>query len=329
MDRIVSFGEALVDMLSSRLDGQSGDSTETFSKFPGGAPANVAAAVGKLGGASFFVGKIGADSFGAFMLNALSAAKANTDYVVQSSAGKTALAFVSLDSEGERSFEFYRNQTADLLFAADDFQDECFSEPGIFHFCSNTLTDSDIRQATLQGIEKARAAHFIISFDVNLRTNLWADNDPYIAIKECAGKAHILKMCTQELKFLARQSSETEVIHALLEAGVKIILVTDGAQTLRYYTPEHSGAIEPQAVSVVDSTAAGDSFVGGFLYALANKEVTKTGLPTQVSRIAELEAMLTFASSCGAYTAAHKGAFTALPSQEQLETFNKGELGLA
>jgi sugar/nucleoside kinase (ribokinase family) len=192
MKKVIAFGEALIDMLSTTVTDESNQTHEAFIKFPGGAPANVAAAVGKLGAPSYFAGKVGQDMFGDFLIETLQACNVKTDYMLQTSEAKTALAFVSLDGEGERSFEFYRDASADLLFTAEDFQDAWFEEPGLFHFCSNTLTQSQIRDVTIAGIRKAREAGFLISFDVNLRHNLWPKTEDVNPIRHFKHVWHVV-----------------------------------------------------------------------------------------------------------------------------------------
>ncbi len=320
MLKVISFGEALIDMLSNTVnEPQSSDKVESFTKFPGGAPANVAAAVAKLGGRSYFAGKVGADMFGNFLKDSLSAMGVNTEYLLQTCEAKTALAFVSLDARGERSFEFYRNPSADLLFRAREFRAAWFDEPGIFHFCSNTLTEQSILEATREGIKTAKAAGFLISFDVNLRLNLWPDNaDPFAPIWACAEQADLVKLCVEELDFLCRHQSEAEVLQRLLDAGVSLILVTDGGEPLRYFTPSGSGSVLPPKVRMVDSTAAGDAFVGGLLYRLSELDITITELKRLGDDTETLENILRFAGACGAHAVTRKGAFSSLGSLDDL-----------
>lgn len=326
MIKVISFGEALVDMLSSRVgedqSEHSGSVNERFTKFPGGAPANVAAAIGKLGGDSYFAGKVGADMFGDFLIESLEALDVRTDYVKQTSEAKTALAFVSLDSTGERSFEFYRGPSADLLFTPNEFQPEWFNGQGIFHFCSNTLTEPGILEATQAGLEKARAAGWLVSFDMNLRNNLWPKGtDAFAPVWACVEQADLVKLSTEELTFLCRDKNETEVLQRILNSGASLVLVTDGEKPLRYFTPCHYGSIEPRNVQMVDSTAAGDAFIGGLLYQLSDRDITAANLKALGEDPEKLEDILTFASACGAHAVTHAGAFTSLPNLEEVSAY--------
>jgi fructokinase len=335
MMKVISFGEALVDMLSNKLGAgsdvdQFGQEHERFTKFPGGAPANVAAAVAKLGGRSYFVGKVGADMFGDFLKRSLEQMRVHTDYLLQTKEAKTALAFVSLDNDGERSFEFYRAPSADLFFRSHEFQSAWFDEPGIFHFCSNTLTEPGILQATQAGLEKARAAGWLISFDMNLRLNLWpSGTDPFAPIWACVEQADLVKLSAEELTFLCRHEDEAQVLQRIMAAGAALILVTDGGKPLRYYTAHHDGTVQPPSVKVVDSTAAGDAFVGGLLYRLSELDISVAGLTELSAEKDTLEVVLKFASACGAHAVTHAGAFTSLPNLQDVGNLeNHRETGL-
>src|SRR6187551_798775 len=139
MRPILCFGEALIDFLAR--PGDTPDAPRAFLQFAGGAPANVAVAVARLGGDARFVGMLGADMFGDMLAAQLRDAGVDIRHVRRTSAAKTALAFVSLDADGERSFSFYRPPAADLLFAEDDFAPRAFDEAVVFHVCSNSLTE--------------------------------------------------------------------------------------------------------------------------------------------------------------------------------------------
>ena len=318
MKKVISFGEALIDMLSNRTAGEHLDAPETFTKYPGGAPANVAVAVAKLGGEAYFAGKVGADMFGDCLRDEMATAGVKTDYLLQTTEAKTALAFVSLDEQGERSFEFYRPPSADLLFRPEEFLNDWFAEPGLFHFCSNTLTEASIRAATLAGINRAKAAGFLISFDINLRPNLWpADGDPLSSIWAAIEHTDLLKLCTEELAFLCRDQDEESVIRRILDSGVSLILITDGGNPLRYIGREIQGALQPPEIRVVDSTAAGDAFTGGVLFALAEQGIDRDQLAA-LNDSARLEPILTLGMRCGAFAVSRKGAFAALPTLAEL-----------
>lgn len=338
MLKLIAFGEALVDMLSNRIEHREVDAHqpcsehETFTKFPGGAPANVAAAVAQLGGNSYMAGKIGDDMFGHFMRDSLRNAKVKDDYLLETDLAKTALAFVSLDASGERRFSFYRDPSADMLFDATEFDDQWFDTAGVFHFCSNTLTADAIYDATVAGINKAKSAGFCISFDINIRHNLWPKNrDALPLIWQCIEQTDVLKLSVEEMEYLCRDSNQTQVINRIFTAGVSLILLTDGAQPLQYFvphsaTPTDSGInhypankILPPKVKMVDSTAAGDAFVGGFLYQLCQQNISREQLAAFCQNTEQLITALRFSCQCGGFAASREGAFTSLPTLLDIE----------
>lgn len=321
MTKVMAFGEALIDFLSNgqtSLDGQ-----ESFTKFPGGAPANVAVAVARLGGNSHFAGQVGDDAFGHFLKDSLASYGVKTDTMLMTKAAKTALAFVSLDSTGERSFEFYRNPSADMLFRREDFKSEWFYAPqGVFHTCSNTLTDTDITSATMAGIVMAKAAGWIVSIDVNLRINLWpdhkVDSERVIAWMR---QGDVIKASLEELEVLSNEP--LSLIQELLADGVSLFVLTDGGNPVRYFNANGQGEIAAPKVEVKDTTAAGDAFVGGLLYQLAERGGDRAAL--QSFSEADLEACIRFAVACGAQSVTKAGAYPSLPTLAEatarLDTF--------
>jgi fructokinase len=315
----IAFGEVLIDMLSSRVGGDIGNTTEAFTKYAGGAPANAAVAVARLGGRSYMAGKIGDDMFGHFLRDELQAAGVNTTYLLDTTEAKTALAFVSLDASGERSFSFYRNPSADMLFRADEFQPQWFAEPGILHICSNTLTTPEIAAVTLAGVQMARAHGWLVSFDLNLRHNLWPLGQANTtAIWPVIAEADLLKMSKEELHYMCAGHSEDDTIKHLFESVARLLLITDGGNPLRVLvkTPDgyNESRLTPPAVTMIDSTGAGDAFVGGLLYQLSSQNIEAHQLADFCAETDRLHKALLFAARCGGYAAAHYGAFAAMPT---------------
>ncbi|SBS35823.1 5-dehydro-2-deoxygluconokinase [Marinomonas aquimarina] len=315
MTKVMAFGEALIDFLSNgetSLDGQ-----ESFTKFPGGAPANVAVAVARLGGNSHFAGQVGDDAFGHFLKDSLESYGVKTDSMLMTKEAKTALAFVSLDSTGERSFEFYRNPSADMLFRREDFKSEWFYAPqGVFHTCSNTLTDADITAATMAGILMAKAAGWIVSIDVNLRMNLWPNHQVDNArVLNWMRQGDVIKASLEELEVLSQDP--LALIEQLLADGVSLFVLTDGGNPVRYFSANGQGEIVAPTVAVKDTTAAGDAFVGGLLYQLAQCGGDREALKSFSD--AELADCIRFAVACGAESVTKAGAYPSLPNLEQAE----------
>ena len=317
--KLIAFGEALIDFLSNKSD--SANDHESFTKYPGGAPANVAVAAAKLGVDSHFVGQVGDDSFGHFLADCLGSYGVKTDNMRFAKDAKTALAFVSLDSEGERTFEFYRQASADILYCAEYFKAEWFNaSQGIFHTCSNTLTDADITQATLAGMALADQADWLISCDVNLRANLWPDNSPNKArVIDWMMQAHVIKASLEELAELSQDPMA--LIQQTLANKAQVFVLTDGANSVRYFTKSLTGEVQTPIVAVKDTTAAGDAFVGGLLAQLIR-------LAPTAKDCAELDqsswqSIIEYAVASGACAVTEFGAYPALPNSEQVQKMLK------
>lgn len=326
MQKVICFGEALIDLLSNKVKGQTSEH-ESFTKFAGGAPANVSVALAKLGGNSHFAGMLGEDMFGRFILDTLKEEGVKTDYTFFTALAKTGLAFVSLDEHGERSFEFYRPPAADLCFTPEHFKTDWFTDFGIFHFCSNSLTEADIAKTTQTGITMARENNWLISFDVNLRTNLWSkDAEPRQRISQFIPQADVIKVAIEELEFIANGEDHNKTINQILQTGCQLVIVTDGPKTLTWYSQNNNQSITPVKVTPVDSTAAGDAFVGGIIYQLSALLNDRQSFTHWLADPSNVNQVLQFASKCGAYAAAHAGAFPSLPNMQTLNDYFKGDL---
>lgn len=332
MRKIVCFGEALIDFLAQ--PSATPGAERAFIQHAGGAPANVAVAAARLGAPTQFVGMLGRDMFGDFLLESLEGAGVGTAHIVRTDEAKTALAFVALDHEGERSFSFYRPPAADLLFRAEHFEPDCFTGAAAFHVCSNSLTEAAIADATLAGMRIARDAGTLVSMDLNLRPVLWPDGvDPRPRLWNALQTADVVKLARNELEFLAAgfgggEDGERAVREKILEGATRWLVVTDGAAPLHWYGRDvggvaGSGSLEGFRVRALDTTAAGDAFVGGLLFHLAGAGVDAAGLPAFVGDRVAVEEALRFAAAVGALAVTRHGAFAAMPTHAQVQQLLK------
>jgi fructokinase len=321
MRDIVCFGEALIDFLAQPP--APGDAPPTFAQFAGGAPANVAAAVAKLGGAAAFVGMLSTDLFGDFLHDSLRSAGVKTDYIVRTDRANTGLAFVALDAHGERRFSFYRPPAADLLFRPEHFQPACFAAAAILHACSNSLTDEVVAQTTLEGMRRARAAGALVSFDLNWRAGLWDPRiDPRARLWAALREADLVKLCGAELALLAQPlGGEQALLDQLWRGRTALVVITDGAAPIRYYGRAHRASAPTFEVTARDTNAAGDAFIGGLLFWLAEHNIGSTALDALVADPDRIGAALRFAAACGAIAVTRHGAFAALPTMAEVRSF--------
>jgi len=320
--KIICFGEALIDMLAQ--PSPIPDVPHSFLPFAGGAPANVAVAVARLGGNGHFVGALGEDMFGDFLLQSLNEAGVGTDGVVRTDEARTGLAFVALDARGERSFSFYRPPAADMLFRAADFDRVGFADTRVFHVCSNSMSAHEIAGVTFEGMRRARAGGAMVSFDINLRPMLWPKGvDPAPYIWQALALADVVKFSREEFEWLCGASGldAAALIERLWQGPAQLVLITDGGQhPVRWYTRKDSGEVPTFEIEVRDSTAAGDAFVAGMLYQFTNGSGSGLALDAACAERALIENSLRFAAAVGALAATRKGVFTAMPGLAEVQS---------
>nr|WP_163503958.1 carbohydrate kinase [Halomonas socia] len=312
---VIAFGEALVDMLSSRL-GDTGDgAVEIFTPYAGGAPANVAVACARLGVPSRFLGMLGDDYFGDFLSAELAAHGVDTRGVVRTRQARTALAFVSRDAAGERTFDFYRPPAADLLYRLEHLPAGVFAEPAIVHFCTNSLTEPEIADTTLAMAEMAAKSGSLVSVDANLRHNLWETGAADISlVTELLDRAQLIKLSRDELDYLRADHPADAWINERLAGGVKLAVITNGPGKVEAFGAGQHLEVTPPRVQAVDTTAGGDAFIGGLLAMLA-----ETPGNDWWRDAARLTGYLEVACRCGAHAVTRPGAYAALPTRADLE----------
>lgn len=312
---VCCFGEVLIDFLQDPAD------SALFRRFAGGAPANVAVAVAKLGGDSQFIGMLGQDMFGDFLQLELQRYGVDCQAIARTSAAKTALAFVALDNKGDRSFSFYRPPAADLLYQPTDCPAGFWTEPGILHLCSNSLTEPSIAATSFALVQQAKQQGWLISVDANLRHNLWsggqADRGLVIALLQ---QADLIKLSEDELQFLANGQPSADWIAELLpqpaidgKAQPRWLVVTAGANEVQSCSPYQCLTVPVTPVQVLDTTAAGDAFVGAWLYQLSHQLASGQSLQSVLQDQSLTAQIVKGAIQAGSLTCQKYGSFAALP----------------
>ncbi|KAL2328863.1 hypothetical protein Fmac_022290 [Flemingia macrophylla] len=306
---IVSFGEMLIDFVPT-VSGVSLAEAPGFLKAPGGAPANVAIAVARLGGKAAFVGKLGDDEFGHMLAGILKENDVRADGINFDKGARTALAFVTLRADGEREFMFYRNPSADMLLTPEDLNLQLITSAKVFHYGSISLIVEPCRSAHLKAMEVAKEAGCLLSYDPNLRLPLWPSaEEARQQILSIWDKADVIKVSDVELEFLTGSDKIDDASAlSLWHPNLKLLLVTLGEHGSRYYTKNFHGSVEAYHVNTVDTTGAGDSFVGALLCKIVDDQSILEDEP-------RLREVLKFANACGAITTTKKGAIPALPTE--------------
>ncbi len=281
MSKLFSIGEALIDFIPQET-GKEIKNVSAFQPKCGGAPANVCGAFSKLGGESEMITKLGDDPFGEKLIDAFERFSIGHQYVKRTDEANTALAFVSLKADGNREFSFYRNPSADMLLRADEVEAEWFKECEILHFCSVALAYEPMRSAHDKAIACARENGAIISFDPNLRFPLWKDREALReTVRAYIPKSDIVKISDEELGFISGEEAGMDntaeqtdrAIAKLFTGNVKLIIYTAGSGGAYAYTKKGKTYAASEKVNAVDTTGAGDGFIGSFLYQLHRDEV--------------------------------------------------------
>lgn len=313
LSNVYTIGEALIDFIPD-MRGLELKDVVSFKKEAGGAPANVACAVAKLGGKSSFIGKFGADAFGDFLVETLEGAGVDTRHVLRTNEANTALAFVSLKADGDRDFSFYRNPSADMLLSEDEIDGDWFAAGDILHYCSVDLIEAPVKYAHLKAITAMKTAGGFVSFDPNVRLPLWQDPEQCRqTILQFIPLSHIVKISSDELAFITGIEDEQEAIASLFVGDVQAVVYTRGADGASWYTPNYQVTVPGQKVSVVDTTGAGDAFIGALLYQLQ-------AIDGQIKRMdaTQAERIITFANEAAALTTTRAGAISSLPMLDEL-----------
>lgn len=308
---VVCFGELLIDFVPT-VNGVSLADAPAFKKAPGGAPANVAVGIARLGGSSAFLGKVGEDEFGRMLVDILKENNVEHKGMRFDPDARTALAFVTLKADGEREFMFFRNPSADMLLTEAELDVDLIQQAKIFHYGSISLITDPCKSAHLAAMRIARDTGSLLSYDPNLRLPLWPSaSEAREGILSIWDKADLIKVSEEEVGFLTGGADpfDDTVVRNLFHPNLKLLLVTEGQQGCRYYTKDFSGRVKGLAVEAVDTTGAGDAFVSGILSQLAKDF-------TLLQREEELREALKFANACGAITVTERGAIPALPTRE-------------
>jgi fructokinase len=309
-------GELLIDFVALESGVMVGDASG-FQKAPGGAPANVAVAIQRLGKQSAFIGQVGDDPFGHYLADVLKSDGINISGLRFSTAARTMLAFVALGADGERSFNFYRQPSADMLMTPDDVATDILDAAQIFHFGSITMISSPAKEATIAAAQHAKDAGKLISYDPNLRLALWPDvESARRGMRAGLAYAHIVKVSEEEVDYIL--NPDEKLLDWFDTFGqLQLILFTHGRNGATAYTRGGKETVHRgYQVASVDTTGAGDSFVAGMLVNLL--EQLDGGRDFEV---VDYDQLLTFANASGAMATMGRGAIPSLPTRAQVHNF--------
>jgi fructokinase len=302
----ICMGELLIDFVPVST-GTDLLTAHAFQKAAGGAPANVAVGLARLGASSAMMGRASEDGFGHFLIKTLEDAGVDTSLMRRSRRTRTPLAFVSLAEDAEREFLFYGDPTAG--FCPEDVDLDAIAKAKLVHFGSIGLIPEQSCAATLSAVDAARGHGLHVSFDANLRLDLWPTADAAReAIREGIERATIVKLSDDELEFLTGSRDPAAGARGFRRAGLKLMVVTHGRNGCTFVTSETDGKVPSFKVSPVDTTGAGDAFMAGLLTGLLEH-------PDEPLTSERLYTMCRFANAAGALATTKRGGIPGLPSR--------------
>lgn len=306
---ILTIGELLIDLTQI---GMNEAGVPLFAANPGGAPANVAVAAARLGAKTAFMGKVGRDGFGRYLRRVLRENSVE-DAGLREDASPTTMAIVSVDSSGERDFQFVRG--ADCALTPEEVDTDAIRETKVLHFGSVSLTRGSAREATLFAAEKAREKGVLVSYDPNYRAALWESREEALEwMRRPLHLVDVLKISEEEVSLLTDAAGPEEGSRRLEEAGIPLILITLGGDGVFCRWRGRSWRQPGVPVRVADTNGAGDTFLGAVLSRLCRRARG----PLEELEAAELKDILAFANRAAAFTCSRSGAIPAMPALEEL-----------
>ena len=309
MNKVFCIGELLIDFIGKDI-GTGLKNGVNFEKKAGGAPANVSAAVCKLGGESYFLGQVGDDSFGRFLVDMLKSLDINTEMTKMD--GYTTLAFVAIDENGERDFEFHRG--SDGKYSFDNIDLEKINKNDIIHFGSATgFLDGELKNTYFKLLEHARENNIFISFDPNYRDMLIQDLNKFVEdCKSFIKYADFIKVSDEEIRLITKENDIKKGVKKLHEFGAKFVAVTLGAEGTLVSDGNNVEVIPSIKIKQVDSTGAGDAFVGGVLKRISEIENKKE------INFDKWRDIIAYGNKVGAITCTNYGAIDSIPTEKDL-----------
>ncbi|MCQ2480151.1 MAG: carbohydrate kinase [Clostridia bacterium] len=311
--KIMTIGELLVDLTQT---GVNENGIPQYSANPGGAPANVAVAASLMGAGTAFVGRVGDDAFGKMLAETLISKNIDISHLVFDNEHPTTLAIVSLDSRGERSFSFYRKDSADVNLSKNDADTPFIEKFDIIHFGSVSLTDEPSASAIKHTVETAKSMGKIVSYDPNYRPLLWTDEALAVAkMRALLKNIDIIKVSDEEALLLTGEDNIKSAAKSLLDEGISVVLVTLGEKGAYYLTKYTDGFCPAYTGKVADTNGAGDTFLGTFLtFADDFDSLIK-------NKDGSLQKAVNFACAAAGLSTRKSGAIPSMPTKTEVEEF--------
>ncbi len=283
----------------------------------GGATANLAVACSRLGMKSAFIGKTGDDNFGRFAKSALEKENVDVSNLITDEIHQTPLAFIDHKKRGSEKYTFYRHNTADMYLKSQEVSKKLIDECKVFHFGSLTLIQDPAYQATVKAVQYAKSKNKIITYDPNYRKSLWKnDEEAFEKLTELINYCDIIKFSQEEFSIMTESDNLIRGIANLLKIGIKIILISQGANGCIIASRKGITQIPTHKIEIVDTTGSGDAFLACFIYKILSSEKNIEEYSSE-----ELCEFARFANAGATLCAMDLGAVNAMANAEEINKF--------
>ena len=317
MSRVICLGEILFDCLADQL-GSSLKEVKSWTAYPGGAPANVATALVKLGTPAAFIGCVGEDEAGKKLVELLDSVGVNTTGIQRHPQAPTRNVFVLRSPTGDRSFAGFGkrqpDEFADAYLQSSQLPSELFLEAEFLVLGTLELAYPQTRSAIFRALEMAQQHYLKIVLDVNWRPMFWRnENEAKPLIRQLWKYVDFLKLSDEEAQWLFGTTDAGAIAHRL--DSVEGVLITAGDKEISYCLSDREGRVSPFSLKVEDTTGAGDSFVAGFIHQLCQQGIASLDNPETSRKI------VTYACAVGGLTTTKPGAIAAQPTATEVQAF--------
>jgi fructokinase len=317
MTKVICLGEVLFDLLAQEA-GKPLNEVQTWTKYFGGAPANVAAALVKLGTPAAFVGCVGIDEAGKELAQTLSDLGVETTGLQYHPTAPSRQVYVLRAIDGDRTFagfgDYPLDGFADAYLQASLLPQNLFLQAEYLVLGTLELAYPETNKAVWRALELASAYHLKIVLDVNWRSMFWQEPEKApLEIQKLWQYVDFLKLSTEEAQWLFQTTDAGAICHRL--GTLEGVFVTAGSGDVSYCLGGFEGKITPPQVTVVDTTGAGDAFLAGIVDRLARCQLSEIDSQDTVKEI------VTYACTVGALTTMKMGAVSAQPSSLEVEEF--------
>ncbi len=310
---VTALGEILIDYTPC---GKNEYGYPIYIQNPGGGPVNLAAAVAKFGGKVAYIGKVGDDAQGRFLIDCVEKAGVDASGIVKDPEYNTTLAFVTLYDDGGRDFTFYRNHEADVRLSKDEVKYDYIENSKLMHISSLSMTHATAREATWEAIKRAKNAGTLISYDPNYRSAIWSEEAALEQIRAVIPYADIVKFSEEEAEMVCGTPDLEKCAAYFHSIGIKLCALTLGkngayvsGEGFAFHCPAYN-----EGIVTVDTTGAGDIFWGSFISCLVKENAPTDALKDE----AFIRKAFAFASAAAGMSTTKKGGVPSVPEYEDV-----------